>query len=93
MISVSYENLEDYLQVIVSALDMGRRPSHEDSERTIHLSGLLRLVLPQVTMEQISANAMLFKRFRADCHVKRRLLKSAKELRLCLPYVKQWSAL
>ena len=84
IVSVSYENVEDYLQTIVFALESGRLPDYDDKTKTLHLNALSALVFPLLTGKEIYENNIRFNQFVATSDMERRLLKSAKELRLCL---------
>ena len=88
IISISYENIEDYLQVIVYKLDHGKLPAYDDKKRTLHLSELNRRVLSEISKEEIEHNRKEFDLFAVNDTLSRQLLKSAKELRLVL---KHWN--
>jgi hypothetical protein len=85
-ISISYENGEDYLQVIIFILHNGKLPNYDDKTRTLHLSRLNSVVFPTVNKNDLSLNNECFLQFREAGGLKGKLLKSAKELRLCLKY-------
>lgn len=85
-ISISYENGEDYLQVIIFILSNGKLPNYDDKTRTLHLNRLNSVVLPAIDKNDLSLNNEYFLKFREEGGFKGRLLKSAKELRLCLKY-------
>jgi hypothetical protein len=86
VISVSYENIEDYLQVIVFKLKNGDIPDYDDKTYTLHLSELNKIILPQVDKTEVEENNILFDKFETTDSLKRKLLKSAKELRLILKH-------
>lgn len=83
-ISVSYENIEDYLLVIVFLLKDGKLPDYDDKTRTLHLNHLNRVIFKTVQENDIKSNEEFFSRFIAKGEFKGKLLKVAKELRLCL---------
>ena len=56
IVSVSYENIEDYLQVIVFLLERGRMPDYDDKTKTLHLNHLNGLVMSKVGKDEISSN-------------------------------------
>jgi DNA primase catalytic subunit len=85
-ISVSYENIEDYLQVIVFKLNNGRLPDYDDKTHTLHLSELNKAVLSRLGSNDMRENNLLFSKFEAKDNIERKLLKSAKELRLSLKH-------
>jgi len=87
IISISYENLEDYFQVIVFILLNGQLPDYDDKTRTLHLNILNSNILPIINIEEIESNNMYFINFKATSEVEKKLLKSAKELRLCLKHM------
>ncbi|MFZ4784456.1 MAG: hypothetical protein ACOYLH_03200 [Flavobacteriales bacterium] len=89
IVSVSYENIEDYLQVIVFLLEMGRMPDYDDKTNTLHLSHLNGLVMSKVSKDEISSNAKYFSKWNVKSELERKLLKGAKELRLCLKHLDQ----
>lgn len=84
IISISYENIEDYLQVILFMLHDGKLPHYDGKTKTLHLSWLNEVILPKVQMEQIISNNKAFSKFIVNNELEKMLLKSAKELRLCL---------
>ncbi|HRP33212.1 MAG TPA: hypothetical protein PKV73_15040 [Agriterribacter sp.] len=86
IISISYENIEDHLEVIVFMLKNGTMPDYDDKTRTLHLKQLNRLVMATASREEINSNAGYFAKYNAKNDLERKLLKEAKELRLCLKY-------
>jgi hypothetical protein len=88
-ISISYENIENYLQVIVFILSNGDLPDYDDKTKTLHLSKLNAEVLSNLDKDKIDLNKEYFVRFATQSKLERKLLKSAKELRLCLNYAKE----
>lgn len=87
IVSISYENIEDYLLVIVFLLQNGELPDYDDKTKTLHLNKLNIEVLSRVDKSEINLNGEHFLKFRARNELERKLLKSAKELRLCLKYL------
>lgn len=86
VISISYENTEDYLQVIVFQLENGELPDYDDKTHTLHLEKLNSLILSQIDKDEIDSNNKLFSSFKYENNIEKRLLKKAKELRLCLKH-------
>jgi len=86
IISVSYENIEDHLEVIVFMLQNGEMPNYDDKTKTLHLKQLNRLVMTKASKEEINLNAEYFTNYKTKNELERKLLKEAKELRLCLKY-------
>lgn len=84
IISISYENIEDYLQVIIFLLENGELPDYDDKTKTLHLNQINAKLLSKVDKSKISINNKYFQKFCAKEEWDRKLLKSAKELRLCL---------
>lgn len=84
VISISYENVEDHLEIIYFELRKGIRPDYDDTTRTHHLSELNRRAMAQSNGTEIDANAILFARFVPRSPHQRVLIKKARELRLCL---------
>ncbi len=86
IISISYENIEDHLEVIVFLLQTGKMPEYDDKTKTLHLKQLNRLVMAKASKKEINLNAEYFAKYNATNELERKLLKEAKELRLCLKY-------
>ena len=86
IISISYENIEDHLEVIVFMLQNGKMPDYDDKTKTLHLKQLNRLVMAKASKQDINFNAEYFTNFNAKNELERKLLKEAKELRLCLKH-------
>jgi hypothetical protein len=86
VISISYENIEDHLEVIVFKLQNGKMPDYDDKSKTLHLNQLNKLVMPKVDKTEMSSNAEYFSKYNAKDELERKLLKEAKELRLCLKH-------
>jgi hypothetical protein len=84
IISISYENITDYMQIIVFLLDKGKMPNYDDKTRTLHLNVLNKSVVSKVDKMQITANIQYFAKYNATNKLERDLLKKAKELRLCI---------
>lgn len=86
-VSISYENISDYYSVTVYLLDNGVRPDYDDKTKTLHLDKLNKLILRQLSIDQIKANNEAFLNLSATSELERKMLKSAKELRLCLQHI------
>lgn len=86
VISISYENIEDHLEVIVFMLQNGKMPDYDDKTKTLHLKQLNRLVMAKASKEEINLNAEYFAKYNAKNELEWKLLKEAKELRLCLKH-------
>jgi len=86
VISISYENIEDYLEVIVFQLQNGEMPDYDDKSKTHHLNQLNRSVMSKVDKAEISSNIQYFSKYNPKDDLERKLLKGARELRLCLKY-------
>ena len=89
IISISYENLEDYFQVIVYQLVNQQLPAYDDKRRTLHLQALNQALGAIVGPADRIENQHHFRTFQPTGTVERQLLKSAKELRLCLTHFDQ----
>ncbi|GAA4762840.1 MULTISPECIES: hypothetical protein [Flavobacterium] len=85
-VSISYENIEDYLQVIVFRLKNGELPNYDDKSQTLHLNELNKRVLPLISKEEIQENNEKFNIIFTNTELEKKLLKSAKELRIILKY-------
>lgn len=86
VVSVSYENIEDYLQIIVYFLENGELPAYDDEKWTLHLAHLSSVVFPTLDQREIKQNNEMFDKFEAQSEIEKSLLKGAKELRLCLKH-------
>jgi len=86
IVSVSYENIEDYLQVIIFILQKGELPDYDDKTKTLHLNRLNAQVMSSIDRNEISLNNEYFVKFNPKAKIEKQLLKSAKELRLCLKH-------
>ncbi|WP_276135135.1 hypothetical protein [Polluticoccus soli] len=85
VVSISHENIGNYYQVIVYLLDdNGSLPNYDDKTKTLHLDKLNKLILPNISLDQIKTNNTHFSTLVANSELERKMLKSAKELRLCL---------
>ena len=84
VVSISYENIEDYLLVTVFLLQNGEMPDYDDKTKTLHLKQLNRLIIAKASKEEINLNAEYFTKYIAKSELEIKLLKEAKELRLCL---------
>ncbi|MCB9311114.1 MAG: hypothetical protein H6567_13750 [Lewinellaceae bacterium] len=89
IVSVSYENIEDYLQVIIFMLQNGELPDYDDKSKTLLLNMLNAQVMSSVKRDEISLNNEYFVKFTPKTEIEKLLLKSAKELRLCLKHFKE----
>ena len=86
--SVSYENIENHLEVIVFMLENGKLPDYDydDKTKTLHLKQLNKLMMTKASKEDVNLNAEYFVKCTPKNEIERKLLKEAKELRLCLKY-------
>jgi hypothetical protein len=83
VISISYENIEDYFTVIIFILANGELPNYDDKERTLHLDQLTQFI-SSLNREEINKNNEYFKSLVAKNELNKKILKSARELRLYL---------
>ena len=89
IVSVSYENIEDYLQIIVYMLQNGKLPDYDDKTKTLHLNRLNAQVMSIIDRNEIGLNNEFFVKFNPKLEIEKQWLKSAKELRLCLKHFKE----
>jgi hypothetical protein len=87
LISISYENIEDYLQIIVFTLNDGNLPDYDDKNMTKHLNKLTSEIMVNLQEGEFELNNKYFANIIAKGNLERRLLKSAKDLRLCMKYL------
>lgn len=85
-VSISYENAEDYLQTIVFLLKDGKLPNYDNKAKTLHLNKLNAQILSRIDKSEVSLNNEYFTKFNPKNELEKKLLKSAKELRLCLEH-------
>lgn len=86
IISISYENIEEYFRVIICILQDGKLPNYDDKTKTLHLGHLNKEILPRINKSEIDLNTEYFTNFNPKEKVEKQLLKAAKELRLCLKH-------
>jgi hypothetical protein len=84
IISITYENIEDHLEVIFFLLQNGKMPDYADKTRTLHLKQLNRLVMAKASKEEINFNAEYFAKFNANNELERELLKKSKRTSIIL---------
>jgi len=88
VISISYQNIQDYLQVIVFKLRNGKLPDYDDKTQTLHISALNKIVFSKASKTDIDLNNQYFdNHIKAETTFERKLLKSAKDLRLAMQFV------
>jgi hypothetical protein len=87
IVSISYENIEDHLNVIVFILQNGKLPDYNDKTKTLHIELLNAQILSKVTKNEFNLNNEYFVNFKVKDGLQKRLLKLAKELRICLKYI------
>ena len=86
IISITYENIKDHLEVIVFMLQNGKMPDYDDKTKTLHLKQLNGLVISKASKEEIDLNAEYFAKYNPKNEIERKLIKETKELRLCLKH-------
>jgi hypothetical protein len=91
IVSISYENVEDYFQVIIFILQNGRLPDYDDKTKTLHLNKLNQVILSIIDKSEISLNNQYFSKFQPTNALEKKLLKAAKELRLCLDHFNEYN--
>jgi hypothetical protein len=86
IVSISYENIEDYFQVIIFKLQNGEIPNYDDETKTMHLNKLNEVIRSKIDKNEFNLNNEYFSKFHSKDKLQRKLLKSAKELRLFLKH-------
>lgn len=86
VVSISYESIEDNLDIIVFMLQDGKMPDYDDKTKTLHLKQLNKQVISKASKNDIKSNTEYFAKYNAKNEIEKNLLKEAKELRLCLKY-------
>lgn len=89
IISVSYENIEDYLQVIIFILQNGQLPDYDDKTKTLNLKKLTLNTMSKLKKDEILKGNNYFLKIRPQNEFEKSLLKSAKELRFVLQRFKK----
>ncbi|RXK81424.1 hypothetical protein [Filimonas effusa] len=84
IVSISYENIEDYFLITIFLLQNGEMPDYDDKTKTLHLNKLNAQILSVVDKSEISLNNECFFNFSPQDMLEKKLLKGARELRLCL---------
>lgn len=84
VISISYENIEDNLEIIVFLLQKGELPDYDDKSKTLHLGTLNSQIFSVLDTEDIRLNSERFSKYISKDKLSKKLLKEAMELRLCL---------
>lgn len=87
VVSVSYESIEDHLEVIVFRLQNGKLPDYNDKVKTLHLGHLNESIMAKASVADIKLNAEYFEKYSPMTELERKLLKGAKERRLCLKHL------
>ncbi|WP_209404961.1 hypothetical protein [Pseudozobellia sp. WGM2] len=75
IISISYENIEDHLEVIVFILENGKMPDYDDKTKTLHLKQINRFAIEKASKDKINFNILYFAKYNAKNEIERRLLK------------------
>ncbi len=86
IISISYENIENYLNVVFFMLRFNELPNYDDKSKTLHLNKLNKFTFSKVNAFEINENNSHFSNFVTKNIFEKELLKNAKELRLTLKY-------
>lgn len=86
IVSISYENIEDYFQVIIFKLQNGGIPNYDDETKTLHLNKLNKVILSKTEKNEFNLNNEYFSKFHTREKLQKEILKSAKELRLFLKH-------
>ena len=76
--SISYENIEDYLTVIIFLLQNNQLPNYDDKTRTLHLDKLNKETFSFISSKEINENNDFFSKHQVSNHLEKELLKSAK---------------
>jgi hypothetical protein len=89
-ISISYENIEGYFQVIIFILQNGKLPDYEDKTKTLHLNILNKKILSTIDKKEINLNNEYFSSYKLYDDFEKKIMKSVKELRLCLKHFNEY---
>jgi len=86
IVSISYENIENHLEIVVFMLQNGRMPNYDDKTKTLHLKHLNGIIMAKINKDDINNNAAYFAKYNTKNEIEQKLLKGAKELRLYLKH-------
>ena len=84
LISISYENIEDFLEIIIFPNSANNNISFKGSNENFRLSQLRNDLLTKIKNSDFEKNNKFFIKFKTKNNFERNLLKSAKDLRICL---------
>jgi len=87
IISISFETIENYVRVIMFTTHKEKRSGYDDNTKTFHLNKLTDKLLKTLDKTEFENNNRHFKDFEAKDEIEKMLLKSAKDLRLCLIHI------
>ena len=86
-ISISLETIENYIRVILFKLENGKRSDYDDMTKTFHLNQLNDKLLKNLDSAEFEQNNKHFDSFEPMDEIEKMILKSAKDLRLCLKHI------
>jgi len=86
LISISYECIENYFNVQLIRIINGKLSSYDDVVNSYSLDRLYALITPYVDNKKLYENTKLFD-FHINNEIQKKILKSAKKLRICLQYI------
>lgn len=72
IVSVSYENIEDYLQIIIFMLQNGELPDYDNKTKTLHLNRLNAQVMSSIDKSEIGLNNEYFVKFNPKAEIENR---------------------
>jgi hypothetical protein len=85
VVSISYENIEDHFTVIF-LLKNGQRVNYDKKDQTLHFAEFIKKMFSIAKPDEIRLNNLHFLSFKPASTIEKKLLKTAKELRLCLNF-------
>ena len=84
VISISLETLENYPRVVIFKSENGILSDYDDRTKTTHLNQLTKEILPNLDKIDFELNERYFEIIKTETEIEKLILKSAKELRICL---------
>lgn len=87
IISVSYECYQDFLVINLYVLKNGSMPDYDDNKFSYRLHDLNKILFSFISKNEIMENNNLFSNYETENEFEIELLKSAKELRLCVKHI------
>ncbi len=86
-ISISLETIDNSLRVTLFTLNNGQKSDYDDKTKTFHLNQMNDRILKTLDKIEFKQNNKYFKDLETKDETEKMILKSAKDLRLCLKHI------